>query len=386
MFKLLQLLSILLLTTVHLSGQKKISSSATVKLNSGLTQNLVLDALDLSHFLYPNQKLSINNKDQDIFIQDIKELELDDTRRFELVAYKNTARSQNNADLTYCKFAEILVDGEVRLSKVMLDISEYDNTATGSKNYLYILTKDNTSTQLDVLNTQIVEGIRFVMERNLKGKLKYLFSECTKVDRLLNGLKFTDASMSKFVVACIKCQSSNGEEQENITVSHNIRESSAFSSFGLIYNSSFNEEYTNAHGLGLYYQLSFLNRKKNRKIGLSIKPSFTYFNYDWAVGRQEYGQVNSFLFRTSASIDLHVVRIKDFQIILSAGTGAMFVFGDRVVPQQHLSHLIFPFGLQVQIKDRWTVQTFYIYDTNALPPTQIFEIGLGYVFNRKIRE
>ena len=106
------------------------------------------------------------------------------------------------------RFGEVLLDGDVRLIRVPLLISEYDDQVNNVKDYLYILEKGGESYQLDVMSSIQASTYRTVSSR-YRNVLNYVLSDCTDIELKTERLRFTDAEMIRLITEYNSCVGNN---------------------------------------------------------------------------------------------------------------------------------------------------------------------------------
>ena len=109
------------------------------------------------------------------------------------------------------RFGQVLVDGPQRLVKVALASRDYDATIRGSKTYAYLLTTEEETYQLDVMNTTGTGRVPAASGR-YRNVLAYLFSDCGRAERMSRNADFTDRDFVNVLAAAADCAGNDGQQ------------------------------------------------------------------------------------------------------------------------------------------------------------------------------
>ncbi|MEL7163032.1 MAG: hypothetical protein AAFN92_19895, partial [Bacteroidota bacterium] len=252
----------------------------------------------------------------------------------------------------------------IRLYRVPLNAEDYDQSASGAENYLYILKKDDESYQLDVLTTLTTSGATPTVSTRYRNVLAYVLRDCEKAKRLTSNLRFNDLDMQNAIADYYDCIGTTGaavqrREATKPTLWHGVGVGYFTASGGGVED--------NSSGFLLDYQGEFRFAGATSFLGVPFGAGLGFHQYELAArGVREEGNQTSLL--AMVGVNVHPLPA-DGPVDVFLGVGAMInlvvssSFSD--LPDAGESYNMSAIGGGVTV-DRFSVRVV----RGLLPPTQ----------------
>lgn len=325
----------------------------------------------------------------------------------ELVAYKSGNKNHVDEALESFKYAEVIVDGYIKLFKVYLRITEYDDNAVGSKGYLFIMQKDDESVQLDLFNTRKVTGGRIVTDR-YKGVLNYYFRDCPKLGKEIRTSTFTALSLVGLIKSYDDCFVVNSDENiiivDSEKISKQAKERGGIKAIQNLPNKAVivkpievNENYTskslehslsagiifpinkfikNSLGAKVGYSLSFYNQSLTQNMGATFELGFVLVNHEWNDSFSSAGGHNVSVLTSSLLLDWFPNRVTK-KIKINAGFALMIPNSSSEYKDVYTNYFTFPLGFEYLLVKKTKLRFRYNITDAADPPGELIEVGFS---------
>lgn len=187
---------LLVLSTSSISAQ----STCHVPVDIKFTNGEILDAFLCTSWLWSGDEFLEFQRTADSEVTTVPILDVVSVQfvtediLYERVFYESLKDRRKETKTKTTKFAKVIYDNGIRLLKVRLNITEYNNYAAESKGYLYIIEMGKERVQLDKLDVKMSKGNQLATQR-YKGILRYLLQDCNEIATEIRLSSFNDLSL-----------------------------------------------------------------------------------------------------------------------------------------------------------------------------------------------